>query len=83
MKKPDSSPGPWHYWIKLKGRLDKQWTDWFDGLTITYENDTTILKGPIADQAALYGLLIRVRDLNLPLLLVERIESSGGKNDYE
>jgi len=79
MKKSDASPGRWYYRIKLKGRLDKQWTDWFDGLTITYEDDTTILTGPIADQAALYGLLIRIRDLNLPLLLVERIESSGGK----
>jgi len=75
MMKSDASPGPWHYRIKLKGHLDKQWTDWFDGLTITYEDDTTILTGPIADQAALYGFLIRIRDLNLPLLLVERIES--------
>ena len=83
MTKSDSSPGPWCYRIKLKGRLDKQRTDWFEGLTITYEDDTTILSGPIADQAALHGLLIRIRDLNLPLLLVERIESSGGKNEYE
>ena len=83
MTKLAASPGPWHYRIKLKGRLDKQWTDWFEGLTITYEDDTTILTGPVADQAALYGLLIRIRDLNLPLLLVERIESSGGKNEYE
>ncbi len=82
MTKSDPSPGPWYYRIKLKGHLDKQWTDWFEGLTITYEDDTTILTGPIADQAALYGLLIRIRDLNLPLLLVERIESSGGKNEF-
>jgi hypothetical protein len=75
MTKSDASPGLWYYRIKLKGRLNKQWTDWFDGLTITYEDDTTILTGPIADQAALYGFLIRIRDLNLPLLLVERIES--------
>jgi len=75
MIESDSPPGPRDYRIKLKGRLDKQWTDWFDGLTITYEDDTTILTGPIADQAALYGFLIRIRDLNLPLLLVERIES--------
>ncbi len=71
--------GSEHYRIKLKGRLDKQWTDWFDGMTITYEEDTTILNGQIVDQAALYGLLIRIRDLNLPLLLVERIESSKDK----
>jgi hypothetical protein len=83
MTESDTPPGPWNYRIKLKGRLDKQWIDWFDGLMITYEDDTTILSGPIADQAALYGLLIRIRDLNLPLLLVERIESSGGKNEYE
>jgi hypothetical protein len=79
MSKSDTSPGPWYYRIKLKGRLDKQWTDWFDGMTITCKNDITILTGQVADQAALYGLLIRIRDLNLPLLFVERIESSGGK----
>jgi hypothetical protein len=79
MTKSNKKHDPQHYRIKLKGHLDKQWTDWFDGMTITYEEDTTILTGQTADQAALYGLLIRIRDLNLPLLLVERIESSGNK----
>lgn len=79
MIKSDTSHSPLYYRIKLKGRLDKKWTDWFDGTSITTEDDITILCGPIADQAALYGLLIRIRDLNLPLILVERIESSGGK----
>jgi len=81
MTNSDKQPGPEDYRIILKGRLDKQWTDWFDGMTITYEDDATILTGKVADQAELYGLLIRIRDLNLPLLLVERIESSGGKNE--
>jgi len=71
--------GPEHYRIKVKGRLDKQWAAWFEGMTITYEGEETMLTGSVADQSALHGLLNKIRDLNLALLSVERMESSGGK----
>ena len=59
------------YQIKLKGHLGRQWTDWFGGLTITLEdNGDTLLTGPVVDQAALHGLLRKVRDLGMPLLSV-------------
>jgi hypothetical protein len=63
------------YQIKLKGHLGRRWTDWFGGLTITLEdNGDTLLTGPVVDQAALFGLLRRVRDLGMPLLSVTRVE---------
>ena len=72
--KPDLSQ-PLIYEIKIEGHLGTQWTDWFEGLTITLqENGATLLTGPVVDQAALYGLLKKVRDLGMPLLLVHRIE---------
>ncbi len=62
---------PMVYQIRIKGHLGHQWTDWFGGLTITLENNgDTLLTGPVADQAALHGLLKKVRDLGLPLLSV-------------
>ena len=63
-----------NYRIKLKGCLDPKWSDWFDQMVISTEGGETILTGPVADQAALHGLLIRIRDLNLTLLSVERLE---------
>lgn len=62
------------YRIKLKGRLDQKWSDWFEQMTISTEDGNTILTGPVADQAALHGLLIRIRDLNLTLLALERLD---------
>ena len=65
-----------YYKIRLKGHLDTRWADWFDGLTITQEeNGDTLLSGPVIDQAALHGLLKKVRDLGLPLVSVNRVES--------
>jgi hypothetical protein len=62
------------YQIRLEGHLGDQWTAWFDGLTIMpAENGTTLLTGPVVDQAALYGLLRKVRDLALPLISVNRV----------
>ena len=59
------------YQIRVTGHLGAQWTDWFEGLTITLEEDgDTLLTGPVVDQAALYGLLKKVRDLGLPLVSV-------------
>jgi len=63
------------YEIKVKGHLDEHWSEWFNGLTVSHdESGNTILSGPLPDQAALHGLLARVRDLGLPLLSVTRVE---------
>jgi hypothetical protein len=63
------------YEIRLKGHLDDRWADWFEGLSFTYESDgTTLLSGPVADQAALHGLLRKVRDLGLPLVEVIQVK---------
>jgi hypothetical protein len=63
------------YQIVVKGHLDSEWSDWFDGLTITLvSSGETILAGPLADQTALHGVLIKIRDLGLPLLSLVRIE---------
>jgi hypothetical protein len=63
------------YQIVVKGHLDSEWSDWFDGLTITLvDHGETILTGPIVDQTALHGVLIKIRDLGLPLLRLSRIE---------
>jgi hypothetical protein len=65
------------YQIRVKGHLNPEWTDWFDGLTITLEADgKTLLAGPVVDQPALHGLLKKIRDLGLPLLLVQRVEEA-------
>jgi hypothetical protein len=62
------------YEIRVQGLLDKRWTEWFDGLTITYDSEeNTVLRGPLIDEAALHGVLIKVRDLALPLLAVNRV----------
>lgn len=61
------------YHIRIRGHLGPQWADWFEGLTITLEaNGDTLLTGPVVDQAALYGLLRRLRDVGLPLVSVTR-----------
>ena len=63
------------YEIRIKGHLDSRWADWFEGLTITREaNGETWLTGTVTDQAALHGLLRKVRDLGMALISVKRIE---------
>lgn len=63
------------YQIRIKGHLGDQWTDWFGDMTITpEENGDTVLTGPVVDQAALFGLLKKVRDLGLPLVSLNRVE---------
>lgn len=66
---------PVTYEIRIEGHLGQQWTDWFEDLSITLEDGgNTLLAGPIVDQAALYGLLKKVRDLGMPLFSVMRVE---------
>jgi hypothetical protein len=72
---PEDHHEPGRYEIRLKGHLDARWADRFAGLSFTHASDgTTILAGPVVDQAALYGLLRQVRDLGLPLLSVMQLD---------
>ena len=60
-----------HYQIRLVGHLDQRWAGWFDGMTLTCDSDgSTLLEGPVLDQAALHGLLTKLRDIGLPLISV-------------
>ena len=64
--------------IRVQGHLDQRWTDWLDGMTVSHHRDgTTTLTGPLADQAALHGVLNRIRDLALPIVSVRRISPDG------
>jgi hypothetical protein len=73
---PRTAPGkPTIYQIRIKGQLGPEWADWFEGLTVTAEdNGDTLLTGPVVDQAELHGLLKRVRDLGMPLVSVSPVE---------
>ena len=74
---------PTFYQIKIKEHLDSRWSEWFDGLTITREpNGDTLLVGSVVDQAALFGLLLKIRDLNLTLLSLKRLEPDSAETDY-
>ena len=65
---------PGRYEIRVKGHLDTRWGAWFDGLAIAHGSDgTTMIHGPVADQAALHGLLQKIRDLGLPLISVNHV----------
>jgi hypothetical protein len=68
------------YEIRIKGHIDDQWSDWFGGLTITLEEDgNTLLTGRVIDQAALHGLLKKVRDLGMPLVSVNFVNPGRAK----
>ena len=73
---PSTDPRqPAVYHIRIKGHLGRQWTDWFGGLSITLEeNGDTLLTGPVVDQAALHGVLRKVRDLGMPLISVIHVD---------
>jgi hypothetical protein len=69
---------PSRYEIRLGGRLDPRWAAWFDGMTLTTADDgVTVLRGPMADQAALHGVLHKIRDLGLPLVAVVRLDAGS------
>jgi hypothetical protein len=76
IRDPDhGSRRPYTYQIILQGHLGQQWTEWFGEFSITLDPDGhTILTGPVMDQAALHGLLKKIRDLGIPLLAVNRLE---------
>ena len=78
----DSSQ-PMAYQIRITGQLDARWADWFEGLTITLDGGDTLISGPIADQAALHGLLKRVRDLGMALVSVGPVEPEPQQGDGE
>ena len=80
MTHPLKHHGSQGYRIKLKGCLDPNWSDWFEQMAIRTEGGVTILTGSVSDQAALHGILIRIRDLNLTLLSVERLETIPDEN---
>jgi len=76
---PNRLPDRGFYWIRVKGCLDGSWSEWFDGLVVTAdcESNETVISGEVQDQAALHGLLNKVRNLGLPLVEVTRQESAG------
>ncbi len=68
----------WVYEIRVEGQLAERWSEWFDGLVIRHDaQGGTVLAGPLADQAALYGVLSKMHDLNLVLISVARLEQHG------
>jgi hypothetical protein len=75
---------PTYYQIKIKGHLDNRWSGWFDNMTISNEaNGEAVLHGPLPDQAALHGVLIRIRDLGLPLLAIATVATNESANDEQ
>jgi hypothetical protein len=76
----DDPQAPVRYEIRVKGHLDTRWAAWFDGLALSHGSDgTTVLRGPVVDQAALHGLLSRVRDLGLPLISLIQVDPNAHK----
>jgi hypothetical protein len=70
------------YQIRIKGQLDNRWSDWFDGLTIASQVDgDTVMRGVVVDQAALFGLLNKIRDMGLTLLSVNKTSNDEGSED--
>jgi hypothetical protein len=78
MTEQQKLPSPEYYQLRVKGQLDPRWSEWFEGLTISHEADgSTLLAGPVVDQAALYGILLKLHDLNLPFLSVTLVETQA------
>jgi hypothetical protein len=76
-EQPADQQEPTTYQIRITGQLDARWADWFEGLTITLDGGDTLITGPVVDQAALHGLLKRVRDLGMPLVSVSPSEAGS------
>ena len=75
-------PTPLRYEIRIEGILDERWTQWFDGLHVDNEGADTVISGPVSDQAALHGLLSKIRDLGLPLISVARLGRDDASSSY-
>ena len=72
---PEGRDEPVVYQIRVRGVLDADWSEWFDGLTVCpQQSGNTVLAGPVRDQSALHGLLAKIRDLGLPLLSIQRMD---------
>jgi hypothetical protein len=71
------------YHIRIRGTLDQRWSDWFDGFEITYRGGNTILEGAVLDQPALHGILAKIRNLGLTILLVENVDLEVEDHDEE
>ena len=70
--------------IRVKGQIDERWSEWLDDLTITHtDQGETVLAGPILDQAALYGLIAKLRDLGLPLLAVNSVKQALAQDELD
>jgi hypothetical protein len=83
LSRPPGADRPVHYEIRVRGVLDRHWSGWFDGLQVSSDAPgQTLIAGPVVDQAALHGLLAKVRDLGLPLLSVRRI-GPGDESEKE
>jgi hypothetical protein len=75
MAQPGEETFPIKYRLHLRGHLDPRWSDWFSGFEIEHSGEDTILTGDVPDQAALHGILAKIRDLGLPILLVENLDN--------
>jgi hypothetical protein len=79
---PADRDEPVHFEIRVKGHLEPRWSDWFDGLALTRESaGTTSISGPVADQAALHGLLQKLRDVGVPLISVTQVDPAPLTHD--
>lgn len=79
---PGRHPGPGRVEILVRGHLEARWSDWLDGLTLTRQPDgTTLIEGPVVDQAALFGVIDRLRDMALPLISVVHRDRPAGHQD--
>ena len=77
-------PGrPTSYQIQVKGQIDASWSDWFYGMKVVYEQGLSTLTGPVADQAALRGILFKIWDLNLDLISVNHVDTRIGAEEQE
>jgi hypothetical protein len=70
-----------HYEIRIEGVLGERWTGWFDGLHVSSDGTDTVLSGPLTDQAALHGVLVKIRDLGMRLISVRRVDPGDMKNE--
>jgi hypothetical protein len=75
MENSRSSEKAEYYRFQVKGHIDQRWLDWFDGFDLQYLDEDTIILGEAIDQAALHGVLAKIRDLGLPIILVEKVQN--------